>query len=171
MGTGETTIRGLMRRAAVGKGEPGLDLICTKVAVDFQNLAASTADEQIRRGLQELTDACHADAVFVALLDETGDSFDKVLAGRSTFSVCNPEVLKSRDLADFPWIKSRLEHLRLLEIKDTSHPTLAQQRDAAQLASLNVGALLVVGFNVDNQLGGILGLFSATPDPDWSGFA
>jgi diguanylate cyclase (GGDEF)-like protein/PAS domain S-box-containing protein len=168
LGTEETTIRSLMRRAAVGSGKPGLDLICTKVAVDFQNITANTADEQIRAGLQSLTDACRADAVFVALLNDTSDVFEKVLAGRSTFSVCNPEVLKSRELSDFPWIKSRLEHLRLLEIKDTSKPTLAQQHDAAQFRSLNVGALLVVGFNVQNRLGGALGIFSATPDPEWS---
>src|SRR5215471_14036821 len=85
--------------------EPGLDLICTKVAVDFQSISLSTADERISAGLQSLTDACGADAVFVALLDDVESAFNKVYLGRSTFSACNPEVLKDRDLAEFPWIK------------------------------------------------------------------
>src|SRR5262245_43311517 len=103
-------------RRAMRTREPGLDLICTKVAVDFQISSRSTAEERINAGLQSLTDACGADAVFVALLDAEG-AFDKIYLGRSTFSACNPDVLKGRELGEFPWIKSRLEHLRLLEIR------------------------------------------------------
>jgi diguanylate cyclase (GGDEF)-like protein/PAS domain S-box-containing protein len=147
---------------------PGLDLICTKVAVDFQSIVAANAQERITAGLQSLTDACGADAVFVAILDEEGGVFEKVYAGRSTFSACNPEVLKDRELADFPWIRGRLEHLRILEIKDTAKAPLAQMHDAASLASLNVGGLLVVGFNIRGRLGGILGVCSATPNPEWT---
>ena len=69
-------------------------------------------------------------AVFVALLDETAGAFGKIYAGRSTFSACNPEVLKDRPLDEFPWVKARLEHLRLLEISDTSNPPSAQRDDA-----------------------------------------
>src|SRR5690606_3102250 len=36
------------------------------------------------------------------------------------------------------------------------------------LASLNVGALLVVGFNIRDRLGGLLGVCSPTPNPEWS---
>ncbi len=76
-------------------------------------------------------------------------------------------MLKDRDLAEFPWIKSRLEHLRLLEIRDTAKAPIAQSRDAEQLARLNVGALLVVGFNIRGRLRGLLGVVSTTPQPDW----
>jgi diguanylate cyclase (GGDEF)-like protein/PAS domain S-box-containing protein len=76
-------------------------------------------------------------------------------------------VLKGRQLADFPWIKGRLEHLRLLEIKDTAKPSAAQQDDARELAALNVGAVLVVGFSIRGRLGGMLGVFSSAPNPDW----
>ena len=154
-------------RRAVRTREPGLDLICTKVAVDFQSISLSNADERIKAGLQSLTDACGADAVFVALLDDVESAFDKIYLGRSTFSACNPEVLKDRDLAEFPWIKSRLEHLRLLEIRDTAKAPIAQSRDAEQLARLNVGALLVVGFNIRGRLRGLLGVVSTTSQPDW----
>jgi len=147
--------------------EPGLDLICTKVAVDFQSISLSTAEERISAGLQSLTDACGADAVFVALLDDVKNVFDKIYLGRSTFSACNPEVLKGKELSEFPWIKSRLEHLRLLEIRDTAKAPIAQSHDAEHLARLNVGALLVVGFNIRGRLRGVLGVVSATPSPDW----
>jgi diguanylate cyclase (GGDEF)-like protein/PAS domain S-box-containing protein len=147
---------------------PGLELICTKVAVDFQSLNVETAAERLTAGLQTLTEACGADSVFVALFDDGGQDFEKVFAGRSTFSACNPELLKGRPLADFPWIKARLEHLRLLEIKDTGKPNAPQQADAGALAALNVGAMLVVGFSIRGRLGGILAVFSAAPNPEWS---
>ncbi len=70
-------------------------------------------------------------------------------------------------LSEFPWIKSRLEHLRLLEIRDTAKAPIAQSHDAEHLARLNVGALLVVGFNIRGRLRGVLGVVSATPSPDW----
>jgi diguanylate cyclase (GGDEF)-like protein/PAS domain S-box-containing protein len=154
-------------RRAMRTREPGLDLTCTKVAVDFQSISLSTADERIKAGLQSLTDACGADAVFVALLDDVESTFDKIYLGRSTFSACNPEVLKGKELGEFPWIKSRLEHLRLLEIRDTAKAPIAQSHDAEHLARLNVGALLVVGFNIRGRLRGVLGVVSATPSPDW----
>jgi diguanylate cyclase (GGDEF)-like protein/PAS domain S-box-containing protein len=152
-----------------GRGmAPGLELTCTKLAVDFQSLTIETVPARLTAGLQSLTEACGVDSVFVALLDDASDSFEQIYAGRSTFSACNPEVLKDRQLADFPWIKGRLEHLRLLEIKDTSKPAAGQQDDARQLAALNVGALLVVGFSIRGRLGGCLAVFSAAPNPEWS---
>ncbi|MEO8464297.1 MAG: EAL domain-containing protein [Gammaproteobacteria bacterium] len=155
------------RRSPANSHEPGLDLICTKVAVDFQSIVSSNAGERITGGLQQLTDACGADAIFVALVSEDGARFEKVYSGRSSFSACNPEVLLGRELADFPWIKGRLEHLRILEIKDTAKAPLPQMHDAANLASLNVGGLLVVGFNVRGRLGGMLGVCAASPNPEW----
>jgi diguanylate cyclase (GGDEF)-like protein/PAS domain S-box-containing protein len=163
----EPTIDRVERRVARAK-EPGLDLTCTKVAVDFQSISLNNAEERIKAGLQSLTEVCGADSVFVALIDEEAGVFDKIYAGRATFSACNPEVLKGRELAAFPWVKSRLDHLRLLEIRDTAKAPLAQSRDAEQLASLNVGALLVVGFNLRGRLRGLLGVCSAAPSPEWS---
>jgi diguanylate cyclase (GGDEF)-like protein/PAS domain S-box-containing protein len=146
---------------------PGLELICTKVAVDFQSITAATAAERLHAGLQSLTEAFGADSVFLALLDDAGAVIDKVHAGRSTFSACNPEVLQGRQLDEFPWIKGRLDHLRLLEIKDTAKPSSAQQEDAQRLSDLNVGAVLVVGFTIRGRLGGMLAVWSAAPNPEW----
>jgi diguanylate cyclase (GGDEF)-like protein/PAS domain S-box-containing protein len=143
-------------------------LICTKVAVDLQSITINTAEERIKAGMQSLADCCRADAVFTAIFDTDCETIKRVYAGRGVFSTCNPEVLKGRELSEFPWIKSRLEHLRLLEIPDTSDSTLAQRRDAEQFASLNVGAILIVGFNIRDRFGGLLGICSSTPLPDWN---
>ncbi len=157
---------------APGRGrnleDPGLDLICTKVAVDFQNLTLDLAAATIQEGLQAVADACAADAVFVALIDTQRQCFSTVYSGRSMFAACNPEVLRGRRTADFPWLTSRLDHLRLLEIANTDKPTLAQAVDAAELARLNVGALLAIGFNIGDRLGGILAIASGLPGPAWS---
>src|SRR6188474_1948151 len=100
----------------------GLDLLSTKVAVDLQSMAAGTAEERIPAALQALTEAWGADSMLVALVDATAATFSKVYAGRSTFSGCNPDLLKDRPLEEFPWLKARLDHLRLLEIRDTASP-------------------------------------------------
>jgi hypothetical protein len=42
-------------RTRTGAGAPGLDLICTKVAVDFQAITSQTADQRIKEGLEQLT--------------------------------------------------------------------------------------------------------------------
>src|SRR5262245_19825419 len=109
---------------------PGLDLLCTKVAVDLQSMTAAAVDERIPAALQGLTDAWGIDSMFVALVDAAGAAFGKIYAGRATFSACNPDVLKDRPLDEFPWLKMRLDHLRLLEIRDTANASAAQRVDA-----------------------------------------
>jgi diguanylate cyclase (GGDEF)-like protein/PAS domain S-box-containing protein len=147
---------------------PGLDLLCTKVAVDLQSVTTATVDERIPAALQGLTDAWGVDSMFVALVDSDAATFNKIYAGRATFSACNPDVLKDRPLDEFPWLKTRLDHLRLLEIKDTANASPTQREDAARLAGLNVGAVLFVGFHIRGRLGGVLGVWSAAPSTEWS---
>ena len=157
-----------VRKAAASS--PGLDLICTKVAVDFQSITAERPPSEFTAGLQALTEACGADSIFVALVDDAG----RQLRPRSTRDArrsrpATPRCCKGRQLDEFPWIKARLEHLRLLEIKDTAERVrCAAATMREQLASLNVGALLFVGFNIRGRLGGMLGVLSAAPNPEWS---
>ena len=58
---------------------PGLDVACTKIAVDFQNLQRATADESIRRSLAILREATSADAAFSAFFDATGSHIESVM--------------------------------------------------------------------------------------------
>jgi len=151
-----------------GLNGAGLDLVCTQVAVDFQSLGPNDLEDRLRSGLQRLTETSGADAIFVALLDSAGN-LEAVYAGRSTFSSCNPEVLKDRNLEDFPWMHQHLGHLKLIELKDTGEPRESQVRDADAFAQLNIAAVLAVGFEVRGELGGILGVCSSQPRPDWGG--
>ena len=48
--TAELGIERAARRPAKSVREPGLDLTCTKVAVDFQSITLNSADERIRLG-------------------------------------------------------------------------------------------------------------------------
>jgi len=163
----ESTIQTLIRRASKRSGEPSLDLVCTKVAVEFQSVNADTADSRFKSGLQELADASGADAVFIALFAPDSTEIEIVHSGRATFSACNPDVLKGRDLSEFPWIQSRLRHMRMVDIADTAAAVSGQAQDAGHLADLNVGAMLAVGFNMQGRFAGVLGVMSSAPNPDW----
>ena len=151
-----------------GAGDNGLDLICTKLAVDFQCLDADTMEERLISGLQSLTDAAGADSVFVAVFDPGRRSIETVYAGHSAFAVCNPEVLKGRELAAFPWLSSRLGHLGLVDIVDTANPGTDQVTDAQALAQYHIASLTAVGFNTGTQIGGMLGVACSVPHPEWS---
>ncbi|MGD8339333.1 MAG: EAL domain-containing protein [Gammaproteobacteria bacterium] len=163
----ESTIQTLIRRASSQPGEPGLDLICTKVAVDFQCIDENSADERLAAGLKDLTEASGADAAFLALLDPDTAEFETVYSGRSSFSVCNPDVFLGKRLDRFPWMASRLKHLRLLEIADTESPNAGQEEDARVLADSQIAAALLIGFNLAGKPGGLLGLLSASPNHEW----
>jgi diguanylate cyclase (GGDEF)-like protein/PAS domain S-box-containing protein len=155
------------RAIAQGLTGVGLDLVCTQVAVDFQSLRFETYEERLKSGLQLLTDTSGVEAMFVALLDASGETLEAVYAGRSSFSVCNPEVLQGRRLSEFPWMRQQLGHLKLLELKDAASPVKGQAQDAANLAELNIASLLAVGFEIRGALGGILGICSSHPRGNW----
>jgi hypothetical protein len=64
----------------------GIDLACTKVAVDFQNITAGNADAVIRQSLDILREAIQTDAVFIALLDGHGERIDSIAASKGPFA-------------------------------------------------------------------------------------
>ena len=53
----------------VAKPFVGIDVVCTKIAVDFQNMRRDTMAECIRRNLELLRGATGADCAFLAALD------------------------------------------------------------------------------------------------------
>jgi diguanylate cyclase (GGDEF)-like protein/PAS domain S-box-containing protein len=163
----ESTIQTLIRRASQKSGEPGLNLLCTKIAVDFQCFDESTVDERLASGLQDLADASGVDAAFLALLDPETRQIQTIVSGRSSFSACNPDVFLGENLKSMPWVAGRLKHLRLLEIGDTTNPAAGQEQDASLLADRNIAAVLLVGFDLNDKIGGILGVMSSVATPEW----
>ncbi len=145
----------------------GIDLACTKIAVDFQNITASNADAVIRQSLDILREATGTDAVFLALFDGRGESIDSVATAKGPFAQCRPEVLKGEPLDALPWIRSRLEHVRILEIRDTVNARAEQAGDAGRLASLDIRSLLLIAFAVQGTVRGFLAFVSSTARDGW----
>ena len=145
----------------------GIDITCTKVAVDFQNISAGNADAVIRQNLDVLREATNTDAVFLALFDGHGERIDSLATSKGPFAQCRPELLKGEHLEALPWIRSRLEHVRILEIRDTVGVRPEQASDAARLAGLDIRSLLLIAFAVQGTVRGFLAFASSSPRDGW----
>src|SRR5215472_12389542 len=122
----------------------GLDVACTKIAVDFQNMRRESVDECVRRNLELLRQATASDCAFLAAFHPDELKIEDVQLARSSFAQCRPEGLRDLNLESFPWLKSRLEHLRLSELRDTNSPRKEQAAEAQKLADLQIGSALLV---------------------------
>jgi diguanylate cyclase (GGDEF)-like protein/PAS domain S-box-containing protein len=142
---------------------PGLDVACTKIAVDFQNLQRSTADDCIRQGLAILRDASSADGAFSVFFDVTGSHIESVMFVGGPFAQVHLEALRGVPLNRLPFIAGRNEHLRLCEFRDTAAPRREQAADAGLLAELSIGAALLVSFRIRGKPAGLLGLVFGLP--------
>ena len=76
----------------------GLDVACTKIAVDLQNIERSQADDVLRRSLDALAELTGSDCAFIALIDEQR-SIGEVHASRRGLAPSQPEGLKGLPLA------------------------------------------------------------------------
>lgn len=145
----------------------GLDVSCTKIAVDFQNLEPKTADVVIRHNLDLLREAAGTDAVFLATYDARGESIQHLEAAKGLFTQCSPEVLRGEKLERFPWIRERLAHIRILEIRDTLHARREHAAEAQRFGELGMRAVLLVGLAVRGRMHGFLALATAEPCTTW----
>jgi diguanylate cyclase (GGDEF)-like protein/PAS domain S-box-containing protein len=145
----------------------GLDVICTKIAVDFQNMTAATAAECIFANLELLREATRADAAFHISLDTDVQSFADVQVARGMLATGNPEQLRGQSLAAMPWLRSRLASLRVSEFRDTAKPRSDQAEDAALWCELGIGSVLMIGYHIEGRAAGILGIAGARPRETW----
>jgi hypothetical protein len=127
----------------------GLDVICTKIAVDFQSMTAQTAVDTIAANLDLLREAARADAAFHAALDTDGATFIDVQVSRGMLATGNPEQLRGLNLESLPWLKSRLAALRVSEMRDTGKPRPDQANDGAVWANLGIGSILLIGYLIE----------------------
>src|ERR1700733_10517158 len=86
----------------------GLDVICTKIAVDFQTMTAATALDTIIVNLELLREATRVDAAFHIALDPELDQIGEVQVARGMMSTGNPEQLRGQPLDELPLLQSRL---------------------------------------------------------------
>lgn len=141
----------------------GLDAVCTKIAVDFQSMTADNMGSCIRNDLDVLREATEADAAFMTRLDPATRCFTGTQVARSMLVSGNPEQLNGQSLENFPWLVSRLSHLRLYELRDTAQPRREQAEDARHWDELHVGCVLMIAFFVQGRPAGLLGLTWAHP--------
>jgi diguanylate cyclase (GGDEF)-like protein/PAS domain S-box-containing protein len=145
----------------------GIDITCTKVAVDFQNLTAANADAVIRQNLEVLREATEADAVCLALIDAQRERIESLALSKSGFAQCRPELLRGASLESLPWIRSRLEHVRILEFRDTAAVRAEQAADALRLAEMDIRSMLLIAFAVRGDVRGFLAFVSSQPRDGW----
>src|SRR5690606_27514599 len=155
------------RAASRRKARAGLDVLLTKAAIDFQNLSHELDDASLRQNLEALREAAGLDAILIAIFDEAKTSIESVAGASALFCTFNPEVLKGESLERLPYLRSRLEHLRIAELRDTSQPRRQLAPEAAYLSSLHVGAALIVGVAMEGQTRGFIALCSTLPRDSW----
>src|SRR6266481_5972840 len=74
----------------------GLDVICTKIAVDFQSMTAVTAAGCVFANLELLREATRADTAFHINLDVEVQTFADVQVARGLLATGNPEQLRGQ---------------------------------------------------------------------------
>jgi diguanylate cyclase (GGDEF)-like protein/PAS domain S-box-containing protein len=145
----------------------GLDVICTKIAVDFQGMTEATAPDCIVANLELLREATRADTAFHISLDADLDTFADVQVARDMLATGNPEQLRGQSMEALPWLKSRLAPLRVSEFRDTAKPRPDQTVDAARWCELGIGSVLMIGYYVEGRPAGVLGIAGAMPCENW----
>ncbi|HME40484.1 MAG TPA: EAL domain-containing protein [Steroidobacteraceae bacterium] len=146
----------------------GLDVICTKIAVDFQSMTAATSPEVIAANLELLREATHTDAAFHIHLDADSGLFNEIQVARALLATGNPEQLRGQSLDAFPWLQSRMAPLRVSELRDTSKPRAADQSDdCAVWGHLGIGSVLLIGYFIEGRPAGLLGIAGARPRENW----
>jgi diguanylate cyclase (GGDEF)-like protein/PAS domain S-box-containing protein len=145
----------------------GLDVLCTKIAVDFQSMTAATAPAIIGANLELLREATHTDAAFHIQIEAESGQFNEIQVARGMLATGNPEQLRGQSLDTLPWLKSRLAPLRVSELRDTAKPRPDQSEDAAVWNHLGIGSVLIIGYCIDGRSAGLLGIAGAQPRENW----
>ena len=156
------------RRPRAGERNRGaVDALQTKIAVGIQNLDPIAYLAQLQAIVDELPEAVGTDAAFIALIDEDGKSFETVLASCNGFAQCKPEQLVDEKLADWPWLRQRLGHLRVVEVADTTKGPKAARDELERFNELHIGAALITGFSVNGEIGGFLAVANERAVEGW----
>jgi diguanylate cyclase (GGDEF)-like protein/PAS domain S-box-containing protein len=145
----------------------GLDVACTKAAVDLQNLNAQTMPGIIEASLSTLRIATDADAAFLAMLDPTGTRIAEVTIAEGMEPMPRLAQLAEQRLADLPFLASRFDHLRLTEYQDTAAPRREEPQEAQLLASRGLASVLLIAFHVERRPAGLLAVVRAHRTGPW----
>lgn len=156
------------RRPRVGeRTRGGADALQTKIAVAVQNLEPARYQEQLQSIISELPDAAGCDSAFVALINDDGNEFETVLSASIGFAQCKAEVLSGEPMENWPWLRKRLGHLKIVEVADTLNGSKVATAELRRLSDLHIGSVLMIGFSVHNEISGFLALANERPVDGW----
>ena len=155
--------RSVSRRKAKG----GLDVLLTKASIDFQNLSLDSADPLLKEDLEALREAAGLDTVLLGTFNEERTSIESLVAATSLFATFNPEVLQGEPLERLPFFRDRLEHLRIIELRDTSQPRRDLIAESSRFAALHIGAALIIGIAIGGRVRAFMALCSTLPRDSW----
>jgi diguanylate cyclase (GGDEF)-like protein/PAS domain S-box-containing protein len=139
----------------------------TKIAVSIQNLDPDTYLERLQTAVNELPEATGADCAFIALISEDGKKIETLLASCNGFAQCSPELLQNEQLSDWPWLCKRLGHLRVIEVADTLTGPKAAKEELQRFNEIHIGATLIIGFSVRDEIAGFLGIANERSADGW----
>ena len=156
------------RRPRAGERTRGaIDAMQTKIAVGIQNLDPDNYLERLQAAVDELPEATGADCAFIALISENGEKIETVLASCNGFAPCSPDLLKNERLSDWPWLCKRLGHLRVIEVADTLAGPKAAREELQRFNDIHIGATLIIGFSVNDEIAGFLGIANERSVEGW----
>jgi diguanylate cyclase (GGDEF)-like protein/PAS domain S-box-containing protein len=156
------------RRPRAGERTRGAaDALQTKIAVGLQNLDLRDYRQQLESNVAELPDAAGCDAAFIALIDGKGTKFESIVASSSGFAQCRPEPMGGEVLDNWPWLRDRLGHLKVIEVADTLNGSRMAEAELQRLAELHIGSVLIIGFSVHSEIAGFLALANEHPVDSW----
>jgi hypothetical protein len=84
----------------------GLDVLATKVAVDFQGLSSEGGDGCVKRNLDALREATGVDALCIALFDLDKKIVERVASATALLTPFDPQVMKGDSLERLPMLAS-----------------------------------------------------------------
>jgi diguanylate cyclase (GGDEF)-like protein/PAS domain S-box-containing protein len=145
----------------------GLDVLLTKASIDFQNLTSERDDPLLKQNLESLRESAGLDAIVIATFDEAHKSIEHVVAASGLFATFNPIVFHGEPLERLPYLRSKLAHLRIVEIRDTTRPRRELVAEGARFASLHIGAALIVGVAIQGRVQAFIALCSTLPRDSW----
>jgi len=156
------------RRPRAGTRTRGAaDALQTKIAVSVLNLEPATYRQQLQANIDDLPDAAGCDSAFVALISADGLHFDTVISSTSGFHQCSPQVLSGEALDDWPWLRKRLGHLKVIEVADTLKGPKVSKSELQRFSELHFGSVLIIGFSVHDEIAGFLALANEHPVESW----
>ncbi len=139
-----------------GSPRVGAEIECTKAVIDLANLRKGDSDEVIAAALDVLRRAAGAECAALARLDESGEHFCQPVIATDPRSGTDLDALAGLELAQFPQLAARFEHLHLVELGDTADPGREARADAAQFAALGLRSVLLVPLHWQQRPAGML---------------